>query len=317
MRTAMTKTILTTFLLFTCLTLAGQKKIENNLTPQHRNIPGTGVSLIPPEGFSDGQNFVGLQQRETASSIMVTELPVSYTEIAAGITRPNLLSKGVVLKKLKTLTINKLPATLITGKQNAYGSIFIKYILIVGTDSSTVMINGVYPEKLKKTGAGIKKSMLTTVYEEGKKADPLDALDYTIDVSGTRLRMGAVIQNSLIFSVDGQVPTASDDKTALIIAKSFAEMVIQDKKRFCENRLKQLPDPIEQIESTNEIVIDGISGYEIYAKGKTKNSGETQSIYQVILFSDNLYYVLIGITNDKSGESIAEIKKAVQTFRRK
>lgn len=313
----MTKTILTTFLLFICLTLAGQKKIENNLTPQHRNIPGTGVSLIPPEGFTDGQNFVGLQQRETASSIMVTEFPVSYAEIAAGITRPNLLSKGVVLKKQETLTINELPATLITGTQNAYGNTFIKYILIFGTDSSAVMINGVFPEKQKKTGAGIKKSMLSTVYEVEKKADPLDALDYTIDVSGTRLRMGIVIQNSLIFSVDGQVPTASDDKTGLIVAKSFVEMVIQDKKWFCQNRLKQLPAEIEQIEYTNEIIIDGIPGYEIYAKGKDKSSGETRSIYQVILFSDNLYYALIGTTNDKSGESIAELKKAVQTFRRK
>src|SRR5690606_15795154 len=116
---------------------------------------------------------------------------------------------------------------------------------------------------------------------------------------------------------DGQVPTASSDKTNLIIAKSFSEITQEDKKLFSLNRLKQTPIEIGNIEYTNEITIDGISGYEIYAKGKNKKSGETENIYQVILFSDKLYYILFGTTNDETDKSIEEIKKAVKTFKRK
>jgi hypothetical protein len=313
----MTRKILTTFLVFISLTVWGQKKIENKLTDQHQNIKGTKVSVIPPNGFTDGLNFLGLQQTESGSSIMILDIPGPYSETSKGITKENMLSKGVEMKKIETLTINGLPAIFATGTQNAYGNIYTKFILVFGTDNETIMINGVYPENLKKVGDEIKKSMLTVFYEHDKKINPFEALDYSIDISETKLKFGKSMSNSLIFSVDGQVPTASSDKTNLIVAKSFSQITAEDKKLFCINRLKQTPIEIENIEYTNEITIDGISGYEIYAKGKNKKSSETENIYQVILFSDKLYYILFGTTNDETDKSMDEIKKAVITFKRK
>ena len=313
----MTRRILTTFLVFISLTVLGQKKIENKLTDEHQNIKGTKVSLIPPKGFTDGINFLGLQQTESGSSIMILDIPGPYSETSKGITKENMLSKGVEVKKIENLTINGLPAIFVTGTQNAYGNIYTKFIFVFGTDIETMMINGVYPENLKKVGDEIKKSMLTVFYEADKKINPFEALDYSIDVSETKLKFGKSMSNSLIFSVDGQVPTTSSDKTNLIVAKSFSQITTEDKKLFCINRLKQTPIETEKIEYTNEITIDEVSGYEIYAKGKSKKTGETENIYQVILFSDKLYYILFGTTNDETDKSIDEIKKAVKTFKRK
>ncbi|MBI1316853.1 hypothetical protein GC167_08370 [bacterium] len=229
-----------------------------------------------------------------------------------------MLSKGVEVKKIENLTINSLPAIFVTGTQNPYGNIYTKCIFLFGTDTETIMINGVYPENLKKVGDEIKKSMLTVFYEADKKINPFEALDYSIDISETKLKFGKSMSNSLTFSVDGQVPTTSSDKTNLVVAKSFSQITTEDKKLFCINRLRQTPIEIENIEYTNEItIIDGISGYEIYAKGKSKKTDETENIYQVILFSDKLYYILFGTTNDESDKSIEEIKKAVKTFKRK
>lgn len=313
----MTRRILTTFLVFISLTVLGQKKIENKLTDEHQNIKGTKVSLIPPKGFTDGINFLGLQQTESGSSIMILDIPGPYSETSKGITKENMLSKGVEVKKIENLTINGLPAIFVTGTQIAYGNIYTKFIFVFGTDNETMMINGVYPENLKKVGDEIKKSMLTVFYEADKKINPFEALDYSIDVSETKLKFGKSMSNSLIFSVDGQVPTTSSYKTNLIVAKSFSQITTEDKKMFCINRLKQTPIEIENIEYINEITIDGISGYEIFAKVKNKKSGETENIYQVILFSDKLYYILFGTTNDETDKSIDEIKKAVKTFKRK
>lgn len=313
----MTKTILTTLLLSICLTTFGQKKIENKLTEEYKTIKGTKISLIPPKGFTDGIHFLGLQQNESGSSIMILDIPGPYSETSAGINKENLLSTGVELRKIENLTINGLPAIFVTGTQNAYGNIYTKFILIFGTDRETIIINGVYPENLKMIGEEIKKSMLTVIYESDKKFNPFDALDYTIDVSKTKLKFGKSISNSLIFTVDGKVPTASSDKTSLIVSKSFSQITTVDKKLFCINRLKLSPIEIKSIEYTNEIKIDGVSGYEIYAKGKSKNSSEIENIYQIILFSDNLYYILFGSTNDETNKSIEEIKIAVKTFKRK
>jgi hypothetical protein len=313
----MTRKILTTFLVFISLTVWGQKKIENKLTDNHKNIKGTKVSVIPPKGFTDGLNFLGLQQTESGSSIMILDIPGPYAETSKGITKDNMLSKGVEMNEIETLTINGLPAIFATGIQNAYGNIYSKFILVFGTDNETIMINGVYPNNLKKVGDEIKQSMLTVFYEPDKKINPFEALDYSIDISETKLKFGKSMSGALIFSVDGQVPTASSDKTNLIVAKSFSQISTEDKKLFCINRLKQTPIEVKNIVYINEITIDGISGYEIYAKGKNKKSSETENIYQVILFSDKLYYILFGTTNDETYKSIEDIKKAVETFRRK
>lgn len=312
----MTTKILTTFLIFISLSVWGQKNIENKLSSEHQIIKGTKVSLIPPNGFTDGLNFLGLQQVESGSSILILDIPGPYSEISKGITKENMLLKGVEVKKIEKLIMNGLPAIFVTGKQNAHENRYTKYILVFGTDNETIMINSVFPENLKKIGSEIKKSILTVFYEADKKINPFETLDYTIDVSESKLKFGKSMSNALIFSVDGHVPTASSDKTNLIVTKSFSQITAEDKKLFCMNRLKQTPIEIVQIEYTNEITIDGISGYEIYAKGKSKNSDETENIYQVILFSDKLYYLFFGTTNDETNESVEEIKKAVKTFKR-
>ena len=87
--------------------------------------------------------------------------------------------------------------------------------------------------------------------------------------------------------------TLSTDKTDLMVTKSFSPITQEDKKLFSINRLKQLPMEIENIEYTEKITIDDVSDYESLAKGKDKKTGETESIYQVILFSDKFYYILL------------------------
>ena len=313
----MTKSILITFLLFISILSFGQYKIENKLSSKHQNIKGTKISLIPPSDFSESENFLGLQQTSTGSSIMIIDIPGPYSETSKGITKENLESKGIELIKTEQLTINGLPAIFVTGKQQAYGNNYKKYVLVVGSENETIMINGVFPEKLKKTGEAIKKSMLSVFYEADKKINPLDFLEYTIDVSETKLKFGKSMANSLIFTADGQVPTASTDKTNLIVAKSFSQVSPDDKKQFSINRLKQSPIEIINIEYTKEISIDGLDGYEIYAKGKDKKTNETENMYQIMLYSEQFYYIFFGTTNDETTSSIEEIKKAVLTFKRK
>lgn len=313
----MIKTIFTSILFLSCLIIFGQQNLENKLSDVHQGIKGTKISLVPPKGFTNGLNFLGLQQTESGSSIMVLDIPGSYSETSKAVTQENMLSKGVEVTNIENLIINGLPAIFATGTQNANGNVYTKYILVFGTENETIMINGVFPQNLKKVGEEIKKSMLTVYYEPQKIINPFEALDYKIDISETKLKFAKGISNTLVYTIDGKLPTASDDKTTLIIAKSFSPVMQEDKKLFAINRLKQTPIDIEKIEYIKDISIDGISGYEIYAKAKSKKTMETENVYQVILFSDKLYYILFGTTNDETTQSIEQLKKAVKTFKRK
>ncbi|MDZ7935771.1 MAG: hypothetical protein U5M51_12585 [Emticicia sp.] len=313
----MKQIIFITILALNFSTVFGQTTINNILTPDHQDITGTKISLIPPKGFMKAANFLGLQQTQSGSTIMILDIPGPFAEVSKGLTKSGFLSQGVEVKDIENLTINNLPAILVTGEQNAYGNIYTKFVLCFGTDKETIMVNGASPNNLKKIAKEIKTAILTSFYEADREINPFDVVDFEIDVSKSKLIFAKSMSNSFIFTTDGVVPTKSIDKTSLIIAKSFSKINVEDKKLFCLNRLKQLPIEVDKTETTTEISIDGISGYEIIASGKDKKTKESEKIYQVILFSDNLYYIFYGSTNQDFDTNISELKKLVKTFKRK
>lgn len=313
----MTNAILTTLLFLFSLTVCSQEKIDNQLTAEHRAIKRTKISLIPPPGFIDAPNFSGFQQSESGATIMVVDVPGPYSEVSKGITKEGLLKTGVEASQIETLTLNGLPALFVTGIQSAGGNIYNKYTLVFGSAQETTIISGAVPEGLNKIGEEVKKSILTAYYEADKKVDPFESLDFSVDVSATKLKFAKAISGSLIFTADGRMPTSSNDKTTLIVGKSFSIITEQDKKLYSLNRLKQMPLQIDSIASVSEILLDDIQGYEILAKARDKKTGKPESVCQVILFSDNLYYILWGSTNDRTEKSIEDIKTAIRTFKRK
>lgn len=313
----MKQILLFTFSLLTFYTTFGQTKKTNTLTAEHINIEGTKISLIPPDGFIKATNFLGLQQNQSGSTIMVLDIPGPFSETSKGLTKEGFLSQGVEVTEIENLTLNNLPAILVTGEQNAYGNIYTKYVLCFGTETETIMINCAIPNNLNEIANAVKNSILSSFYEVDKKINPFEIVDYSIDLTKSKLQFAKSASNSLIFTTDGIIPTKSTDKTSLIIAKSFSKTDIEDRKLFCLNRLKQLPVEITKIETTTEISIDGILGYEIIASAKDKKTSANEKVCQVILFSDNLYYILFGSTNIDYENNISEIKNVIKTFKRK
>jgi hypothetical protein len=303
--------------ILTFSTVFGQTTTNNVLTSDHQNIIGTKISLIPPKGFLKATNFLGLQQTQSGSTIMILDIPGPFSEVSKGLTKAGFLSQGVQVKDIENLNINNLPAILVTGEQNAYGNIYTKYVLCFGTDKETIMINGASPNNLTEIAKEIKTSILTSFYEADKKINPFDVVDYDIDVSKSKLIFANSMSNALTFTTDGLSPTKSIDKTSLTIAKSFSKTTIEDKKLFVLNRLKQLPVEIIKTETTEEISIDGISGYELISTSKDKKTGEPEKVCFVILFSDNMYYLFYGSTNQDFDNNIDRLKNAIKTFRRK
>ncbi len=306
-----------TFAILTFSTVFGQTITNNVLTSEHINVMGTKISLIPPDGFIKATNFLGFQQSQSGSTIMVLDISGPFSETSKGMTKERFLSQGVEVKNVEKLTLNNLPAILVTGEQNAYGNVYTKFVLCFGTEKETILINGATPNNLKEISSSVKNSILTSYYEADKRINLFDVVDYSIDYSKSKIQFAKSVSNSLIFTTDGIIPTKSSDKTSLIIAKSFSKTSIEDRKLFCLNRLKQLPIEITKTDSVIETSIDGVSGFEIIATGKDKKTGSKEKVCQVILFSDDLYYILYGSTNQDYDNNIKEIKKVIATFKRK
>jgi hypothetical protein len=313
----MNKIIVTFLALLMSSQLMAQKNINNTLTSNHVYIKGTKISLIPPKDFISSNNFQGLEHSESGSTIMIVEIPAGFSEISKGITKESLSQNGVTVENIENLTFNHLPALLVTGTQSANGSDFTKYILIFGTEKESVILNGVFPKNYTRAGDEIKKSILTAYYNPDQTISAFDILNYTINVDSTKLKFAKFFSNSLIYTIDGQLPTLSEDKTNLIVSRSVYKITTEDKEQFAAYRLGQMPYDIKSITSKLPITLDQLSGFEIIADGINKSTQVEEHLYQVILFESDFYYIFFGTTNDLSGKSIQQIKNAVRTFKLK
>lgn len=282
---------------------------------KHVKIPGTKCSLIPPGDFLPASNFGGFQHPENGASIMVNELPAPYGEISNAFTAEALQSKGMTLISKEVVDFNGRKATYLTVSQPAGVINYLKQMLMFGEGDKTVLVNGIYPVEAKAIEPAIKAALLSTVYDANQAEDPLAAVIFSVDVSGSGLKFTQYLSGMLMYTEDGKVPT---DKAMFLAGNTLRQVAVGDKKQFSVERLKQLPGgEHSQVKKIEPITIDNLSGYEIIAQGKNKKL-EDELIYQVMLYTDEgTYFILVGLAAADQEKNLAAFKKITQTFKRK
>lgn len=307
-----------TFGLILFWTMGYCQTFPDTLTENHRLITGTNLYLVPPQSFSPSSKFKGFQNpNDQTSMIMIIEMPGPFSEITKGFNAKMFKSRGMDLISKKEIKISNYDGFFIALNQSAANVEFSKFLLVFGNESSSTMINGIFPKDSLELGLRIKESILSTYINSNLVANPRDALDYTLDENAGNLKFKAVIGNGILFNRDLKTPTQSPDKASLLTDKSFVNTEIKDQKMFCALRIKKYPDNLSLIvdKGINPIEIDGLSGYELYAKN---NDRKNEEVYQVILFSDlGGYYIFAGTYLEGSQETLDDIKNVILTFKRK
>jgi hypothetical protein len=315
----MTKLLLTLIGLLTISSTFGQTEINNTKTDKHKQVNGTKFFIVSPKGFVNATSFQGFQQLNSGSSILVMEIPGPFSESTKGFNEQGLKTQGVVLKEKEEIKINGIQGLFLTAEQFAYNTNFSKYILVFGDNKATYMVNGTFPKEVKELDKDVVESMLSVIYESELTVDPLSSVSFTVDTEGTKLKFGKSMTGMLLYTVDGKVPTESKDKTSFIVGLSLANVQTIDKKMTSINRLKRMPYTDLKIDENkiSEIQIDGISGYEIIAEGFDTTNGTKEQIYQVMLFTDNGYYIMVGTTKSDFESNLDLFKKVARTLKRK
>lgn len=314
----MTKKISSILLLLLISVLGLAQELPQEKSENHIQIKGTNIFMVPPVSFETSGNFKGFQNpTDQTSMIMAMEIPGPYSEVIAGFNAEMMLKQGMELKTKKEIKIADFDGLLIELDQSANGMIFSKKILIYGNEKSSTLINGVYLKDSLQLGKKIKESIQSTFIDTKIQSNPREALGYSINENMGSLKFKAVIGNGMLLNRDLKTPTESADKASLLTDKSFVKVDIENKKLFCISRLKKYPDDYSVIPSKgiHELEIDNLTGYELFAENNDK---ENEEMYQVILFDENGgYYIFIGTYVTGSEKAIADIKKVIQTFKRK
>ena len=118
---------------------------------------------------------------------------------------------------------------------------------------------------------------------------------------------------------DGAFPTKNETDPLLLAGASISQgLKIDNKKSFAIKRVQQTAT-LQNIEvlDIKEITIDNLPGYEITARGTVKNHGGACFAYQVILYGETDYYLIVGIVSaDKKAEYLPAFHQIAMTFKR-
>jgi hypothetical protein len=296
---------------------------QDKQTPgQAVSIPGTKVSLKPPAGFIPASQFPGFVLEDHLSSIMITEAPGPFKKISAGFSDPSALKKkGISVLSTQQVKLAGQAGLLVYAAQHAFGTDILKWILIFGDEKESVLIVAAFPKEFeKKLSAEMKTSIFTASWDRAKNVSPTEGLNFTISEK-TGLKFAKRVSNSLLFNKSGVIPSKSTDDPLFIVGQSISKFEIDadDTEEFSRSRILQNDSVTEiEIEYSKKMTIDNLNGYEILARGKDVKSGQMMTIYQIMLFESQSYYLMVGLVTENQRQAYLTVfKEMAESFKRK
>jgi hypothetical protein len=180
------------------------------------------------------------------------------------------------------------------------------------------MITGVSPQNMPELKDQVEHSILSAVFDTKMDINKEEALGFELELLNSKFQFGEMLILSAIYTVDGKLPTESNDKSNILVSKSFSKVNIEDPKIFALERLEQLPSiNNSEPDEIQDIYIDNMHGYEITSYQQNENTAAIELVYQVILFNGLEYFIIVGHAEKDFESNLDEFKKVANTFTRK
>ncbi len=282
-------------------------------------FPEVGLAIPQPTGFTKATSFYGFEQASTNSSILLSKIPGPFAEVTKGFDRNGLATRGIDLISRQPVKIDNQSGLLLQVSQSAYGQKFLKWIVVFGDEQNTNIATATFLSKnAAKLGLSLKQIVLAV--SPNQSSPNASSLPFTVTaVDGLSLvQKVAGVGKVAAFTKNGNIPTASPTDPLFIVTPSLGDIPIGDRKSFATRRLSGYPQiEIAAVKSNNEITIDNLSGWEIIADGRDRQSKAMLKLYQIVLFPKQGGYVLMtGIVGDKQAEIyLPKFKTMALTYR--
>ena len=108
-------------------------------------VPGTSVSMAPPDGYAVSEAFAGFESPDTGSSITVAELPVeAYAELStffgdAAAAGEAFAAQGIEIGDRTEIDVAGEPASMLEGVQRAAGLEVAKYMVLLPGETTVLV----------------------------------------------------------------------------------------------------------------------------------------------------------------------------------
>lgn len=279
-------------------------------------VPGSRVSLVPPEEFYLSDLFSGFFHDATTSSIVVTEIPPEGYAQVDKVFKPGLQANGMSFEVRDEVVVDGRPGFSIRGTQELHGITWNKWILVFSAEDFTGMVTVSSPQAAAMPDDMALAVLRSTKILSSEGYDPRSDLSYVFqETEGFELHSVMQGNTASLISNNGEkvlyAITASTE--AACDALSGQEAL------FSEQALRS----VETVETTSikdprEISVDSLSGLEQLADAVDKKTKEELALYQAVLFEGCRYYRFVGIAPRRAAERyLVDFRRMTESFARK
>lgn len=279
-------------------------------------VPGSRVSLVPPEEFTLSDQFSGFFHEASTSSVVVTEMPAEAYRQLSGSFKSGFEANGVAMGERNEVTVSGRPGFVIRGTQELHALTWNKWLLVFNAEDFTGMIVISSPQIAEMPDQMALDVLNSTQVLSSDGYDPRAALNYVFEETQA-FELHSVLQGNTV-----SLKSRQDDNVffAITAAPHLACGSMQGKEaQISEQTLRSIATvTISSVETASDITVDGLPGLEQLAQAVGKKSGEAVSVYHVILFENCRYYRLVGMApSTRSDRYLPDFRRMTESFSRK
>lgn len=289
-----------------------------------RQAPGSRIALDLSGSFNPSDRFSGFVDEASGASFVVVEMPgPAYEELKNIASAPEALAgQGLTDTATAELAGRKGEYVYFTGKQQAAGAEFAKFVLILRENNVTAMITANIPQKAIEAGVFERAAVETILANAVVMDTPAKGVElFRLGYLGPFKESFGLMGTSKAYSPSGALPKPGENRIliepTLIISPSMDSRQVIDPQQAAQQSFKAFGGLKDKtISSEKAVTIGGLEGYQIVGEAADERSGSRIGLYLVLLSGKpDGYYAIVGTSPQAEMEKFApEIEKVIGSF---
>jgi len=292
-----------------CLLLSFATNASSSTALQQ--VPGTGIFMKSPQGFTASKRFAGFEQVDTMSSLMILPLKdISLDEVGQQMFSEKQLQKqNMTMLGREDLLFNGRMVGLVFLQQQTAAGVVEKIVRLIEGDNELVVLNGIYLQSHKdQVYRSLRNAIVSAEWRDVPAPTGFEMVDFTFDVArGWEVRESGQLGRMVMLSpVDAPRHSTPMDWPLVIAAPSLDDRTVHNLRASSIDMLKNVKGyAFGPIQSEQSREIDGLKSYFIKSTGTDIETSEPLACWQLLIRGQHNkgYYRVLALGSDLNSDA--------------
>ncbi|GAA0893082.1 hypothetical protein GCM10009122_27610 [Fulvivirga kasyanovii] len=259
--------------------VAVNEPVNSNITVNHQRILETNIYIIPPPGFEEASDFIGLIKGEDAMLFITSNPENALSKELDEFEKKWILSEGNNVLEYKDVSINGFPGKYVhlKGKEDIFCQ-----LVIFGNESFSVQGRALHRAGDDTTRTQLKNALFSMIYEENFPVNAIEKAVFSFNAPVNGLELIEASPGVYVYSIK---PENYDDIQLAVQSISNNNSSARE-TAFTYASLDAYEMDNVQVIDTLAVEVNGYEAYKVHMQGD-KNGQSNTIICWVVLNENN------------------------------